>query len=140
MKEKHKIFKFHLRADIRTKFGLGFPPESYTNNANESKNALIKSDIKDSNLTIPEFINHFEAAVKSQQNAIEVSLLGTGTFTIQEEFKHLFNLGNRDTHTRKQIDLLNKVKMVEAKESNILFENYSKIDGVRDTISLLLYQ
>jgi hypothetical protein len=73
-KYKYKVFKYHMRADLRRQAGLGNPPRPYYNHANESMNAVIKLEL-DAKLTISEFIKHYENLVERQRVMMEVLLV-----------------------------------------------------------------
>lgn len=140
-KNKYQIFREHMRADIRLKFNLGDPPESFTNNGNESMNALLKLDLKGKKLTMSEFILHYESTIEKQQNKIESLLTGNGSYSIDDKFLHVFPTSRTCANLRSKIDLLNKISMNQAKEpERPIFQSYGPIEGVDNTVAKLMYE
>jgi hypothetical protein len=127
MKFKVDSFEKNLRTDYRSKVGLGDPPKPYYQNSNESMNSLLKYQI-DKEKQLYEFIKHYEAVLKQEQEKIEISLTGSGKFKIKDEFSKCFMTTIQySTATKpkknKQIQKLNNIVVDDLKKETDIDEN-----------------
>ena len=75
-----------MTAEIRTKAGLGNPPDMYRQQANESINRVIKRDLERC-ITISECVDHIKSLVEQQQQEVILSMIGRGEYEIKPEYK-----------------------------------------------------
>ena len=70
--ETHKLplIKNSITARIRNASGLGFPPNVYTQNANESINSVLKSESGGKKLTLKQAALAIQACVQEQQSQV----------------------------------------------------------------------
>jgi hypothetical protein len=125
MKFKVDLFEKKLRADYRSKAGLGDPPKPYYQNSNESMNSLLKYQI-DKEKQLYEFIKHYKAVLKQEQEKIEISLTGAGKFKIRDEFSKCFS------YLTKQSSALNH--SLSNLSNNLININYKKLSTVAITL------
>jgi hypothetical protein len=93
-KEKAEAIRENCSAEVRALCGLGFPPEVYTQNANESMNRLIKS-VQNRQPYGPRekrllpYIEHIEREVQRQMDEQFLAVIGRGELSLTTEFSHL---------------------------------------------------
>ena len=63
---------------IRIEAGLGVPPSSFTTNACESMNAMLKRKVEYKKNEIPGFMNHLKQLVDEQEREVERAIIGRG--------------------------------------------------------------
>ena len=74
---------------VRIKAGLGNPPESFTTNASESINAVLKNEVEYKKNDVPAFLDKLQAVISEQQREVERAIVNTGKFKFCEMYKHL---------------------------------------------------
>lgn len=74
---------------VRTRAGLGSPPEHFTTNSNESLNNLLKRKVDFKRSEWPQFNRILQGAVKEQQDEFEKAIFGMGEYELVDEFKYL---------------------------------------------------
>ena len=74
---KMKMMRDCMRGEVRSIAGLGFPPKSYLQHANECINSVIKRQTQ-KHTTIAAVIREIENHVINQEKQIELFLLGQG--------------------------------------------------------------
>ena len=87
--QTHKLpfVKNIMTARIHTAAGLGFPPEVYTQNANDSINNMIKSQCKEKKLILREATLGIQACVHERQTQVNLATLGVGEFKAAERYR-----------------------------------------------------
>lgn len=78
-----------MMVSVRTRAGLGSPPEHFTTNSNESLNNLLKRKVDLKCSEWPQFNRILQGAVKEQQYEFEKALFGMGEYELVDEFKYL---------------------------------------------------
>jgi hypothetical protein len=144
MKFKIDLFERNLRADNRQKAGLGDPPKPYYQNSNESINRLIKYKI-DKEHQIYEFVKHYEALLKQEQEKIEISLTGAGKFKIKNNFaKSFLTPPAYSSATKqskiKQIQKLNNVSVVELEKESCANEMIPNLSNVPPNVTRSIFE
>lgn len=92
--KKMQDIRESCNAELRSICGLGFPPEAYTQNANESMNRLIK-EVSKSQVYGPRekrilpHIKHIQKEVERQNNKQFLAVIGRGELSLADEFAHL---------------------------------------------------
>ena len=76
-------------ASVREAARLGSPPQMYTDNANESKNFVLKDWVDFNKNTIPAFIAERRSFVQQSLTEAEHAVYGAGEYYLSEECKHL---------------------------------------------------
>ena len=89
MQRKAETFKSSMIAPVREAAQLGSPPQIYTDNANESKNFVLKEWVDFSKNTIPAFIAELRSFVQQSLVEAERAVYGSGEYYLSDEFKHL---------------------------------------------------
>lgn len=69
--------------------GLGNPPVTFTTNASESINALLKNQVEYKKNDVPVFLDKLQGAVDEQQREVERAIVNTGKYRFCEKYKHL---------------------------------------------------
>ena len=82
--QKLQLVKNCMSAKVRTSAGLGFPPDVYTQNANECMNSVIKRDTKGKKLSPKEAASAIEACVNEQESQVKLALIGVGELRLAE--------------------------------------------------------
>ena len=87
-REKAELIRKTMTADIRMKAGLGYPPELYRQQGNESVNNMIKREMS-KKMSIVQFLNHLRYLVDQQQQEVEMAIFGrSNCYSIKPEYKH----------------------------------------------------
>lgn len=89
LKHKADTFKTSMIAPVREAAQLGSPPKAYTDNANESKNFVLKDWVDFNKNTIPAFNAELRSFVHQSLIEAERALYGAGEYYLSEECKHL---------------------------------------------------
>ena len=79
-------------AGVRSKCGLGTPPEEYTQNANESINSVVKRAKGFGEISVKATIQIIQNEVSSQEEKLRQSLIGKGEWRIDEKFREKFEI------------------------------------------------
>lgn len=89
MQHKADTFRTSMIASVREAAQPGSPPQMYTDNANESKNFVLKDWVDFSKNTIPAFIAELRSFVQQSVTEADRAVYGAGEYYLSEEFKHL---------------------------------------------------
>ena len=89
--------------------GLGFPQASFTTNACESLNAMLKREVNYKKNELPAFVDHFKSLIDEQERELERAVIGRGRYRFRREFQHLqveevwfrMSQGQREKHLKK---------------------------------------
>ena len=108
---KCSTIKQAMLRPVRLRAGLGNPPESFTTNASESINALLKNQVEYKKNDVPAFLDKLQAAISEQQREVERAIVNTGKYRFCEKYKHLIKseeewflkmtLSQRQTYVKK---------------------------------------
>ena len=88
--------------------GLGFPPEVYTQNANECMNKVVKEEDRDDSnsrpkkKTVCDIVERLRGLVQRQESEQFLAVVGKGEYKIVDEFQHLAVGDNYYRMTAKQ--------------------------------------
>lgn len=74
---------------VREEAGLGCLPSSFTTNASESLNAMLKRKVNHKKNDLPEFIDQLKQLVDEQDRELERAVIGRGKFQFRKEFRSL---------------------------------------------------
>ena len=74
---------------VREEAGLGSPPESFTTNASETVNSIIKSHASYKPSQLTELMEKLREAIDEQEREVERAVIGRRKFRFKEEYKHL---------------------------------------------------
>ena len=74
---------------VREEAGLGSPPSSFTTNANESLNAMLKRKVDFKKNELPNFVNNLKELIDEQERELERAIIGRGKYQIREEYNFL---------------------------------------------------
>ena len=85
--EKHKKEKLrkNMRADVRTRCGLGNPPVECTQNANGSVNLMVKRAKDTCILTLKDTMKLIQQEVNNQRDKIKLAQIGKGEWRVKHE-------------------------------------------------------
>ena len=91
LKHNADTFKTSMIAPVceADKLEYRSPPKAYTDNANESKNFVLKDWVDFNKNTIPAFIAELRSFVHQSLIEAERALSGAGEYYLSEKFKHL---------------------------------------------------
>ena len=92
IKNKCNLIKECMLADVRSMCGMGFPPQTYNQNANECINHVIKSETrgkKNSDVNPYELVKLLHNIVKRQESEVKLSILGKGQYRLKKEYSYL---------------------------------------------------
>ena len=95
-KEGEKFLKYFIRnkadqfancltAEVRSLSGLGYPPDLYTQNANECMNAVVKR-AQGKKVDIAECVENLRREVNNQQNMKKLAMLSRGELCVSVQF------------------------------------------------------
>ena len=71
---------------MREDAGLGFPPASFTTNACESLNAMLKRKVNYKKNELPAFVDHLKSLIDEQERELERAVIGRGKYRFRREF------------------------------------------------------
>ena len=95
-KEGEKFYKYFaqkkadqfancMTAEVRSLSGLGYPPDVYTQNANECMNAVIKR-AQNKKMDVVDCIENLRKEVNHQQSMKKLAMVSRGELSVSEEF------------------------------------------------------
>ena len=73
----------------RRQCGLGDPPSSFTTNASESINAVVKNRVDYKKSDVPVFLDNLKAVIDEQQRELERAIVDKGKYRFRQRFKGL---------------------------------------------------
>ncbi len=74
---------------VREEAGLGMPPSSFTTNASESLNAMLKRKVNFKKNELPEFVRLLKQLIDEQERELERAVIGRGKYQFRKEFSFL---------------------------------------------------
>ena len=115
---------------VREDAGLGCPPASFTTNACESLNAVLKRKVNYKKSELPAFVDHLKSLIDEQERELERAVIGRGKYRFRREFQYLqieeevwfrMSRDQREKHLKKvahaQINCLeNETAVAQSKE------------------------
>ena len=73
---------------VRESAGLGLPPSTFTTNASESINAMLKRKVNYKESEWPQFCSEVQQLVKQQQEEVIRALSGRGQYRLLSQYSH----------------------------------------------------
>ena len=74
---------------IREECGLGTPPDTFTTNASESINALLKHKVDYKRSELPIFIDKVKQLIDEQEKEVERAVINRGKYQFREQYQFL---------------------------------------------------
>ena len=74
-----------MTAEVRSLSGLGYPPDLYSQNANECMNAVIKRG-QSKKMDVADCIEHLRKEVNNQQSMKKLAMISRGELSVAEDF------------------------------------------------------
>ena len=112
---KCSTIKQAMLRPVRIRAGLGNPPSSFTTNASESINALLKNQVEYKKSDVPVFLEKLRDAIDEQQRKVERAIVNNGKYRFCEKYHHLvkseddwflkMTLTQRQNHIKKVASL-----------------------------------
>ena len=84
---KSRVLKSSMLKSVREKCGLGSPPVSFTTNASESINAMLKRKVDYKRNELPQFLHHLKACIDEQEQEIQKAVINRGKYALQPKYK-----------------------------------------------------
>ena len=86
--EQHKLplIANCMTAKVRTVAGLGYPPDVYTQNANECINSVLKRAAKGKKLSLREAALTIDSSVREQENQVKLAMIGIGELKVAQDY------------------------------------------------------
>ena len=78
-----------MTRQVSEQAGLGSPPQSFTTNASESVNAVMKVKVDYKRSELLEFIEKIRALVMEQQIEIEMAVVNQGKYKLKQTYRSL---------------------------------------------------
>ena len=85
---KCSTIKQAMLRPVRVRAGLGNPPSTFTTNASESINALLKNQVEYKKSDVPVFLDKLQNAIDKQKE-VERAITNIGKYRFCEKYKHL---------------------------------------------------
>ena len=86
---KSNTIKQSMLRSKRRQCGLGDPPSSFTTNASESINAVVKNRVDYKKSDVPVFLDNLKAVIDEQQRELERAIVDKGKYRFRQRFKGL---------------------------------------------------
>ena len=86
---KCSTIKQAMLRPVRVRAGLGNSPSTFTTNASESINALLKNQVEYKKSDVPVFLDKLQNAIDEQQKEVERAIVNIGKYRFCEKYKHL---------------------------------------------------
>ena len=86
---KVAVIRNTMLRPIRLDCGLGNPPDTFTTNASESINALLKHTVDYKRNELPVFIGKVKELAAEQQMELERAIIGRGKYQLRERYQFL---------------------------------------------------
>jgi hypothetical protein len=83
---QRKPFRNCLTAEVRSLSGLGYPPDVYSQNANECMNSVIKRVAQNKKMDVIDCIENLRKVVAHQQNMKKLTMISRGELLVTDEF------------------------------------------------------
>ena len=84
---KSRTIEMTLLKEVRIKAGLGDPPSTFSTNASESMNAMLKNKVNYKKNELPAFLDKLKEVIGDQEKEIERALIDRGKYRLCSDFK-----------------------------------------------------
>ena len=89
LQNKVEMITSGMLQPVREDAGLGCPPTSFTTNACETINAVLKGKVNYKKNELPAFVHHLKSLIDEQERELERAVIGRGKYRFRREFQHL---------------------------------------------------
>ena len=79
----------HMVRDVRSRAGLGNPPDPFYTNAVESMNKVLKQAIHYQKCELPDFVRKMQDVIENQKQEIQQAIIGIGEYRLSTEHENL---------------------------------------------------
>ena len=86
---KAEDFKSSAIHPVRERCGLGIPPDTFTTNASETINSVLKSKVDYKKSDLPNFVDKMRSLVDEQQQELERAICKRGKYRFTSQYQHL---------------------------------------------------
>ena len=84
---KVPVIRNSMIKGVREECGLGSPPATFTTNASESANYMIKHKVNYKQNELPEFLEKYKELVCEQEQEVNKALLGRGKYELHNQYQ-----------------------------------------------------
>ena len=84
---KVPVIRNSMIKGVREECGLGSPPATFTTNASESANYMLKHKVNYKQNKLPEFLEKYKELVCEQEQEVNKALLGRGKYKLCNEYQ-----------------------------------------------------
>lgn len=74
---------------VREECGLGFPPQTFTTNASESINAMLKNKVNYQRSELPIFVDKVKELIAEQAREAERAVVNQGKYRFRSQYRFL---------------------------------------------------
>ena len=85
---KAEDFKSSAIHPVRERCGLGIPPDTFTTNASETINSVLKSKVDHKKSDLPKFVDKMRSLVDEQQQELERAICQRGKYRLVSDLMH----------------------------------------------------
>ena len=89
IQNKANMMKNTMLKSVQIEAGLGSPPQSFTTNASETSNSVIKAHVSYKHSQLMEFVNHLKDVVDEQEREVERAVIKRGKHRFKEIHSYL---------------------------------------------------
>lgn len=86
---KVETMKSTMLQPVREEAGLGCPPQTFTTNASETVNSILKCHFQHKSCQLLEFVSKLKDVVDEQEKEVERAVIGRGKYRFKEQYQHL---------------------------------------------------
>ena len=115
---KADIMKHTMLRPVREEAGLGSPPQTFTTNASEAVNSVIKNQVGYKSHQLIQFVDHLKAVVDEQYREIERAIIGRGKYRLKKQYSFLQVSEERwfKMNESQRLDHIKKVSTTKVEE------------------------
>ena len=84
---KVPVIRSSMIKGVREECGLGSPPATFTTNASESANYMLKHKVNYKQNELPEFLEKYKELVHEQEQEVNKALLGRGKYELRNQYQ-----------------------------------------------------
>ena len=84
---KVSVIRNSMIKGVREECGLGSPPATFTTNASESANYMLKHKVNHKQNELPEFLEKYKELVCEQEQEVNKALLGRGKYELRNQYQ-----------------------------------------------------
>ena len=123
------VLKTSMLRAIRQKAGLGNPPCSFTTNASESVNAMLKMKVDYKRNDLPVFLDKVKELIQEQDEEIKKAVIGRGKYVVNSEFKKFVKTEEewfvkmKDAERVRHLQRFSSFKLPETSQASLSLSN-----------------